>query len=182
MNEYKDTDLVHQCLSGKPEVFEVLVDKYQKAIFNVAYRMTKNYHDAEDITQSVFIKAYEKLNTFNPKFKFFSWIYRIAVNDTLNFVNQKRRIQELNTNIVSREKTPEEFYDVSELSDSIQDALLVIGLEYQVLIILKHFQQFTYKEIAYIVDIPEKKVKSRLFSARQMLRDVLIQKGITSND
>jgi len=144
--------------------------------------MTKNYEDAEDITQSVFVKAYEKLNTFQSRYKFFSWIYRIAVNETLNYLNQNKRIKGLNQNFVSKEKTPDESYEETELNEKLQDALMNIDPEYQILIVLKHFQDCSYKEIAYIVNIPEKRVKSRLFTARQLLKDVLITKGISLND
>jgi len=85
-----DTDLVQECLAGNTKAFEALIDKYQKKIFNIVYRMTGNDDDAEDITQSVFIKVYEKLSSFNPKYKFFSWLYRIALNESLNLMNQKK--------------------------------------------------------------------------------------------
>lgn len=182
MKETKDSELVKQCLRGKLEAFEELVDRYQKPIFNCAYRMTNNYDDAEDITQSVFIKAYEKLKMYRTKYKFFSWIYRIAVNETLNYLNQKKRVETLDPNLISEEKTPEELYDTMEMNKKLQNALMDIGLDYQILIVLKHFQNFSYREIAYILDIPENKVKSRLFSARQMLRGVLISKGFVFND
>lgn len=182
MIEPQDSELVHQCLNGNTNAFETLVEKYQKPIFNIAYRMTNNYDDAEDITQSVFVKAYEKLGMYNSKYKFFSWIYRMAMNETLNHLNQHRRIEALNKDYVSKDKTPEESYDETEMSEEVQDALTNIGFEYQGLIVLRHFQHFSYRDIAYILDIPEKKVKSRLFSARQMLREILSQKGIMPND
>lgn len=177
-----DTNLVQECLAGNTKAFEALIDKYQKTIFNIAYRMTDNYDDAEDITQAVFIKAYEKLNSFNPKYKFFSWLYRIAVNEALNLMNQQKRLSELEADFITTEKTPEEIYEELELSERIQDALMEIDLEHRVLIVLKHFEGFSYEEIAYILDISEQKVKSRLFTARQMLKDVLIKRGIVGHD
>lgn len=181
MIECEDIEIVRKCLSGNSNEFEKLIDKYQRVIFNIAYRMTSNYHDAEDITQAVFIKVYEKLDTFHPKFKFFSWIYRIAVNDTINLIKQKKRSEDLKSDLLSTQRTPEESFEEKELNEKLQKALMDIDPEYKILIILKHLQNFSYKEIAYIVDIPEKKVKSRLFSARQILRDVLEQRGITSH-
>ena len=180
MIEQKDSELVKQSLKGDKKAFEILVERYQIQIFNVALRMTNNYADSEDITQSVFIKAYEKLNMYRPRYKFFSWIYRIAINETLNYLNQQKRIQNLNQNIISKQKTPEESYENIELNEKIQDALMSIGTQYQILIILKHFQNFSYKEITYILDLPEKKVKSRLYTARRLLRDALAEKGILS--
>ncbi|MCU0643871.1 MAG: sigma-70 family RNA polymerase sigma factor [bacterium] len=177
-----DTDLVQECLIGNTKEFEALIDKYQKKIFNIVYRMTDNYDDAEDITQSVFIKVYEKLNSFNPKFKFFSWLYRIALNESLNLMNQKKRLAELDADFITQGKSPEEIYDELELSERIQDALMEIELEHRVLIVLKHFEGFSYQEMAFMLDISEQKVKSRLFSARQVLKNVLINRGIVGHD
>lgn len=180
VEEHDDAALVRECLAGNTKAFEALVDKYQKVIFNVAYRMINNYDDAEDITQSVFIKVYEKLNIFNPKFKFFSWLYRMAVNESLNYLNQKKRTEILNADsIVSKEKTPEEIYTELELSEKIQDALMELDPDHRILIVLRHFQDCSYKEMSYILDIPEKTVKSRLFTARQLLKTVLIGKRVS---
>lgn len=177
-----DTNLVQECLAGNTKAFEALIDKYQKTIFNIVYRMTDDYDDAEDITQSVFIKVYEKLSSFNPKYKFFSWLYRIALNEALNLMNQQKRLAELDADFITQEKSPEEIYDELDLSERIQDALMEIEVEHRVLIVLKHFEGFSYEEIAYILDISEQKVKSRLFTARQMLKDVLIKRGIVGHD
>jgi len=177
-----DTDLVQECLAGNTRAFESLIDKYQKKIFNIVYRMTGNDDDAEDITQSVFIKVYEKLNSFNPKFKFFSWLYRIALNESLNLMNQKKRLAELDADLITNEKSPEEIYDELELSERIQDALMQIELEHRALIVLKHFEGFSYQEMAFMLEISEQKVKSRLFSARQVLKNVLIERGIVGHD
>lgn len=178
MIEYSDNDLVRQCLEGNTGAFEQLVNKYHKTLFNIVYRMMNNYDDAEDITQAAFVKAYEKLNTFKPKFKFFSWIYRIAVNESLNYLNQKKQFEQLDNDLVSKEKTPEEAYDEMELSKTIQNALMKLDLNYRAIVVLKHFQGCSYREIGYIMDLPEKTVKSRLFTARQLLKNVLLDKGL----
>ena len=177
MVDRQDNAIVRRCLKGETGVFKLLVDKYQKPIYNLAFRMTKNLEDAEDLTQTVFIKAFQKLDTFRFNYKFFSWIYRIAVNESLNFLNQRKRLTDLDSKIISTEKTPEEIVQQEELNRQIQDGLMVLNPDYRILIILKHFHMFSYREIAFIVDIPEKKVKSRLFTARQLLKDALMEKG-----
>lgn len=182
MIDISDQDLVSQCLAGNTQVFEILVDRYHRQVFNIIYRMTNNYDVSEEITQSVFVKAYEKLIMYNPKFKFFSWIYKMTVNETINFLNRQNRIGDLNKDVVSSEKRPDEVYEEVELSENLHNALMTIGLEYQSLIVLRHFQNLPYRDIAYIVDIPEKKVKSRLFTARKLLKEVLVKNGITSNE
>jgi RNA polymerase sigma-70 factor (ECF subfamily) len=140
--------------------------------------MCHNTEDARDLTQSVFIKVYEKLAYFNQDLKFFSWIYRIAINDTLNFLNQKKSVEELPDSCVSEDRDPGDSYEQHELSENIQRALLEVEAKYRALILLKHFQNYTYNEIAQVMDLPEKTVKSRLFIARQQLGKILRQKGI----
>lgn len=174
----QDWKIIKQCLAGQTGNFEELIDRYQKPIFNLSYRMVSDFQDAEDITQTVFIKAYESLNSFNPKYKFFSWIYRMAINETLNVINKKKQLSELDQNIVSHDKLPDTEFEERELSQNIQDALMNLKAEYREVIVLKHLQGLSYKEMSQILSIPEKTVKSRLFSARLLLKDLLIKNGI----
>jgi RNA polymerase sigma-70 factor (ECF subfamily) len=178
MNNNDDTGLVKKCLQGDVKSFEVLVDKYQKPIFNVALRMCNDFDSAEDISQAAFVKAYNNLKSFNPRYKFFSWIYRIVINESLNFINQRKNLQELDEDMISIEKTPDQKLEESELSGKIRDALMKIESNYRILIELRHFQNCSYTEIGHILDIPEKKVKSRLYTARQVLGKILIKIGI----
>ena len=175
MSESNDSFLVKQCLEGNLRAFEGLVDKYQKPIFNVAYRFLQNVQDAEDVTQAVFAKAFEKLQSFNTSLKFFSWIYKIAVNEALNFQDARKPNHELDENIASHDKSPEGMYDVSEIEQQVTAALGKLKRDYQMVIILKHFQDCKYEEMSQILDIPVKTVKSRLFSARQQLKEILIR-------
>jgi RNA polymerase sigma-70 factor (ECF subfamily) len=181
MIDSTDQNLVNQCLEGDSGAFELIIDKYQKAIFNVAFRMCNNYEDARDITQTVFIKSFEKLVSFNPKYKFFSWIYRMAVNESLNFVNQKNRFEKLSEDHAI-ETGPDVAYEQMETIQYIENALLYLEPENRALIILKHFMDLSYQQIGYILDIPEKMVKSRLFTARQLLKNILLKLGFKAND
>ena len=179
MTESSDFHYVKECLRGHSNAFEPLIDKYQKPIFNAALKMLNNYEDAQDVTQSVFVKAFEKLDSFDPKYKFFSWIYRMVINESINFLKKRKWIEELDSSIVTLEKNPEKKLDEIELGERVQTALMKLRMEYRVVIILKHFEDLSYREIGYILDIPEKKVKSRLFTSRQLLRDILVAKGMT---
>ena len=182
MIERDDKKLVKDCLKGSKKAFEILVDKYQKTIFNTVYHMIHDFDDAEDITQRIFIKVFENLNSFNPKYKFFSWMYRITMNESLNHINQMKSLDPLSENLVAHERTPEEAYNGIEVNEKIQRALMHLDPDYRILIILKHFQDCSYKEIAFILNVPEKTIKSRLFTARQLLKDMFIRKGMVSND
>jgi RNA polymerase sigma-70 factor (ECF subfamily) len=180
--EPNDRELVKRCLEGSERAFETLVDRYQKVVFNVAYRMVNDYDTAEDITQSVFVKGFEKMNTFNPKYRFFSWLYRITVNETLNYIKRMKRLEELSPNIESTAKSPEREYHERELGSKIQSALMELDPKYRIVLVLKHFRECSYKEMSETLEIPEKKVKSRLFTARQLLRPVLVKRGIVEDE
>jgi RNA polymerase sigma-70 factor (ECF subfamily) len=182
MTEAEDLRLVRECLDGNIKAFESIVDKYNKPIFNLALRMVRAREDAQDVAQAVFLKAYENLASFNVKYKFFSWIYRMAINEAINLLKQRKQVDELDQNLRALEKTPEEGFDESTLRGVIQEALMKLDIDYRAVVILKHFEDFSYEEIGYILDLPEKTVKSRLFTARQRLRDILIKEGMMSHD
>lgn len=181
MNEKSDAQLVQNCLAGDVKAFDTLVEKYQTTVFNIAFRMTANFDDAEDITQVVFIKIYEQLDNFNPKYKFFSWLYRIALNESLNAKKQKKRLTELDDAIIIANSVDDD-YNKMETSKRVQDALMLISAEHRLLIVLKHFEGLSYQEIAFCLDLSEKKVKSRLYDARQMLKNVLVTRGMLHHD
>ncbi|MEP0822196.1 MAG: sigma-70 family RNA polymerase sigma factor [Ignavibacterium sp.] len=179
MRQEEDSLLVRQCLDGNQKAFEELVDRYQKPVFNLAFRFTTDTEDAEDITQTVFVKAFEKLSTFDPKYKFFSWLYKIAVNESINFLNRKRDFDRFDETLHSKQREEETAGD-PEMTLAINNALLELKPDYRILVILNHFQDLSYREIAYILDLRENTVKSRLFSARRVLRRVLMKKGIAN--
>jgi RNA polymerase sigma-70 factor (ECF subfamily) len=178
MQEPDDRDLVRRCLSGDLKAFETILERYQKPLFNVALRVLSNADDAADVTQATFVKAYEKLNSYDDRYKFFSWLYRIAVNTSLNFLDQKKRSDLLGDEDVSEGNRLEEELHASERVEKLEDAILNLPVEYRVVIVLKHFHDLSYEEMGLILDIPEKTVKSRLFTARQMLKDILIKAGL----
>jgi RNA polymerase sigma-70 factor (ECF subfamily) len=179
MKERIDAALVERSLRGDNSAFETLVLKYERAIYNLALRMTRVPEDAEDITQTVFVKAYEKLDSYNPAHRFFSWIYRIAVNESINFCKRNRKTDEYESGVTGvDELTPEEDFRAGELSEHVTDAIGRLKLDYRLVVVLKHFHDFSYQEISEVLQIPEKTVKSRLFTARQQLKLILEKEGI----
>jgi len=90
MVEQTDAELIVRCLNGSREAFGVLVDRYQRIVFNLALRMVRSYDDAEEIAQTVFVKAFEKIASFNPEHRFFSWIYRMTINESINHLKRAR--------------------------------------------------------------------------------------------
>jgi RNA polymerase sigma-70 factor (ECF subfamily) len=179
MTVYEDSALVRQCLNGDNRSFEVLVRKYQAPIYNLALRMVRVPEDAEDITQTVFVKAYEKLDSYNPAHRFFSWIYRIAVNESINFVRRRKRTDEYESGVSAKnEATPEANLRDDELARTVGQAISSLKMDYRLVVVLKHYHDFTYVEIGDILQIPEKTVKSRLFTARQLLKEKLAKEGV----
>lgn len=176
--ENEDFILVSDCLSGKGRSYEIIVEKYNKIIFRLANKFVKDFDDAEEITQSVFVKAYENLKDYNPKYKFFSWLYRITVNESINFEKRKKSVEKISENFRSVNDDPDKIYDNNALSDVITDALMELDMLYRMPVVLKHFLDYSYKELSYLLGVPEKTVKSRLFTGRQLLKDILIKKRV----
>jgi RNA polymerase sigma-70 factor (ECF subfamily) len=182
MTEQSDEDLVRQCRGGEVKSFDMLVERHQRTIFNLALRMVRDSDDAADIAQSVFVKAYENLARFDPQFRFFSWLYRFAVNESLNALEQKKRFEGLEGNDLAVDSADEKDDEAVRDEKRIQDGLMLLKVDQRAVIVLKHMQGLSYREIAQVLDLSEKTVKSRLFSARQLLKDILKKKGVRRND
>ncbi len=181
MKETDDLQAVRNCLGGDVKSFELLVEKYQGVVYNIALRMVKVPDDAEDISQAAFLKAYEKLGTYRESFRFYSWLYRIAVNEALNFLDRQKRYMRLDERVEDSRQAVDVAAETREQNERIQEALMELKPDHRVVLILKHFEEFSYEEIGAILDIPVKRVKSRLFTARQVLREILLKKGIVAN-
>lgn len=178
MSNSRDHELIKQCQRGDRRALEELLGHYQRPVYNAAYRMLGNPQDAADVTQAVFLKIFENLDRYNPKYRFFSWIYRIAMNESINLYNKGKRQQPLDEVQPSNEKGPEELTDASIQSDHIQDKLMGLGEDYRTVIVLRHFAEMKYQEISDVLHIPVVTVKSRLYTARQQLKNVLSREGI----
>ena len=172
-----ETALVKQCLEGNARAFETLVHRYYKVLFNCAYRMVSDVEDARDITQSTFLKAYEKLKTFDPRHKFFSWVYRIMVNESLNLLGRRKPHQPLDAALVSPRSRPDEDHERRRQGEAVQAALMHLSPEHRQVIVLRHYAELSYREMSWVLGIPEKTVKSRLFSARRQLSTILVSRG-----
>ena len=177
MDEATDKRLVRRCLRGDLKAFEQLIDRYQRVVYNTAIQLVGDSMDAEDVTQAVFVKVYEKLDQYKPRYKFFSWIYRIAVNEALNTLKKGKRTESLDWSAISPAASPLDTLEQKEVQTTVREAILELDPEYSVLLVLKHIENFSYCDIAYITDLPESKVKSRLFTARRQLRSVMEHKG-----
>jgi RNA polymerase sigma-70 factor (ECF subfamily) len=177
-NEPDDITLVQGCLDGDDQAFGVLVLRYQGPVFNAILRMVRDRDDATDLTQTAFLKAHRELARFDERHKFFSWLYRIAINEALNHLKRSRRQEPLDGDWASEDRDPERTLVGVETSRLVQDALMRISPDSRAVLILRHFHDCSYEEMALVLGIPEKTVKSRLFSARHRLRELLEAKGL----
>lgn len=178
MSRTDDTELIERCKSGDRKAFETLLVEYEKPVFNAAFRMLNSRDDARDVTQTVFLKVFENFDSYDPSRRFFSWIYRITLNESINWLGKSNRLEPLQYETADEGMSPEQAVDSANLSAGVQQALMSIKTDYRTVVILKHFLGCSYVEMSDILEIPEKKVKSRLYSARQQLKDALTGTGI----
>ncbi len=176
VDEEADRALVERFRNGDREAFGELVVKYQRPIYNAAFWILRRVEDANDVTQEVFLKVAERVDEYDARYKFFSWIYRIAVNEALNLLRRNRREEALDEEIDvadSERANPEQRYGDAQFAQRIRDALMRLPINDRMVLSLRHFSECSYHEIGQILDLDEKTVKSRLFEARHRLRHLL---------
>ena len=170
-----DEALARRCQGGDASAFEALVARYERPLYNAAYRVLGNADDARDVTQGAFMEVAKGLDGYDPNHRLFSWIYRITLNAALNLRRRKVREEPLSEGDAEgvEPRNPESIAAGSELARRIQKALMQLTESHRVVLTLRHFSDCDYREIAGILEIDEKTVKSRLFEARQRLRGLL---------
>lgn len=182
-NKDRDAALVADCLDGNRDSMSALVTHYERPVFNAAFRILGNRQDAADVAQTAFLKAFENLRSYDPKYKFFSWLYRITVNEAVSTLkSRKPSVPIEQENIladISNSPGPEAQVISDVAGKAVQEVLMNLSDENRVLVALKHFSELSYHDIAAILEIPEKTVKSRLYSARQKMKKDLLARGIT---
>ena len=179
MNENVDAARVRDCLAGDPQAFAALVEQYEKPVYNVALRMLRNPEDARDIAQSVFLKAYQNLSNYDPQYKFYSWIYRMAINESLNVLRVRdRNAGPVDERLPAEEAGPSELLAEDQRRDVVLDALDRLKPEHRAVIVLRYFVDRNYEDMGEILGIDAKTVKSRLYTARQLLKEQLASRGV----
>jgi len=184
-----DADLITASIAGREYGFEELVRRYQRPIINYVYRMLNDYEGSLDVTQEVFIKVYNSLDRYSSEYKFSTWLYRIAHNAA---IDHRRRNpanhQSLETEngdgayqlqIECPKPTPEQNRERSEWRTEIEAVVKCLPPAYRDLILLRHSRDLSYDEIAEVSGLPLGTVKNRLFRAREMMRELFVQRGVT---
>ncbi len=184
-----DVELIAKAISGREDGFEELVRRYQRPITNYVFRMLNDYDASLDVTQEVFIKVYNSLARYSSEYKFSTWLYRIAHNAAIDYIRRKspneQSIETENKDgayqlqIESPNPTPEQDRERSEWRTEIEAVVKCLPAVYRELILLRHAQDLSYDEIAEITGLPLGTVKNRLFRAREMMREIFIERGFT---
>jgi RNA polymerase sigma-70 factor (ECF subfamily) len=188
IRELSDAELVSTAISGGEASFEELVRRYQRPIVSYVYRMLADYDLSLDVTQEVFIKVYNSLERYSCDYKFSTWLYRIAHNAAIDHLRRNSvNTQSLETEnpngayelqIESPNPTPEKDRERSEWRKEIDIVVKRLPTAYRDLILLRHSRDLSHDEIAEVTGLPLGTVKNRLFRAREMMRGLLIERGI----
>jgi RNA polymerase sigma-70 factor (ECF subfamily) len=177
MTECDEHTLIEKALQGDANAFGSIVDAHQAVVFNLALRMLGDRDDASDVSQAVFLKVWEKLATFDRRNKLFSWIYRIALNETLNFRRRRRPHETLEDSLPAPGDDPSGQYEASRESRAVQEALMELKTADREIVILHHVLRYSHRDIGELHHVPEKTIKSRLFTARERLEACLRRRG-----
>ena len=182
----EDSVLVQRSKAGDMSAYDELIRRYQERLYATIYHMTANHEDANDLAQETFIKGYQALKSFKGDSSFFTWVYRIAVNKTINFLKQRRNRTHLSLNdldfnaehdpdLVSliSEKTPRREVNLAELQEKLNAAMQKLSEIHRLVVTLHDVQGLSHEEISRIMDCNTGTVRSRLFYARQQLQAYL---------
>lgn len=172
---------VEAAIQGDQYAFGQLVEHYQNAVFNLAYRMLGEPQEAEDAAQEAFLRAYANLGRYDPNRSFKTWLLSITSNHCIDRL-RKRRLTWLSIDddkmpphpsLVSKEQGPEDAYMDGERSAAMQELLAQIPPDYRAVVVLRYWYDMSYAEIAQTLETTESAIKSRLFRARQTLGKLL---------
>ena len=174
--------IIADILAGNTAQYRQLVERYQHPVLKVIYKIVGDVEDAKELTQDVFVKAFESLSQYKKEYKFFSWIYRIAINSALLFVRSKKKfvpIDEISDQLCQGpDYNPEDDLRDRLLGSTINE----LNEPYKSVILLKYYADLSYADMAVTLGIPEKTVKSRLFDARKILKDKLLKHNFLSQE
>ena len=187
--QLEDRQLAEQAAQGRQGAYRELLTRYERPIFALIYRMVRDRTLAEDLAQEAFIRAFNAIHSYNPRYKFSSWIFKIANNHTIDHLRKKRldtisidgsphassSEETAQTRIVveATDETPEEYVEHRELGSLIERAIGELRPEYRNVVLLRHVEGYSYDEIAEILDLPLGTVKTYLHRARGELKSLL---------
>ena len=190
-NKDLDLGLVKRAKAGDYQAFDLLVLKYQSRLISTAFKFVKDQQIAEDLVQDSFIKSFKSIGSFREDSTFYTWIYRITVNTSKNYLVSKKRKDELLQTDISKEEnyvtepvdkdTPEDLFHASQLHKIIIESLNGLGEDTKTALTLREFDDLSYEQIAEVVNCPVGTVRSRIFRGREVIDDAIKEYRKTHN-
>lgn len=184
-----DHELVTRAQLGSEKAYRELLDRYQRPVFSIIFRMIRDREQAEDLAQETFVRVFNHIGRYDPRYKFSSWIFKIATNLTIDWIRRKElktvsidgsrnavtsdEMEASAITIVSDDENPEELLEAKELGEEIEQAIGKLRPEYRAAILLRHVEGREYQEIAEIMALPLGTVKTYIHRGRNELRDTL---------
>ena len=174
--------LVRRALAGDQKAFAGIMERYDRQLYHLMYKMVRSKEESEDLVQEAFIKAFNALHTFNDDYAFSTWLYKIAVNNCIDFLRKKRlqtfsydkpvaaKDGEMRREYPDPESVTDKAMLASEKTGIINHAIENLPEKYKTAIVLRHHKEFSYEEIAQHLNLPLGTVKARIFRAREMLK------------
>jgi RNA polymerase sigma-70 factor, ECF subfamily len=179
----QDEEIVRLVIDGHTQAYSILVDKYKNMIFDLCYKYTYDYTEAQDLSQDIFIKAYRKLYTFKNSSSFSTWFYRIGINTCIDWTRKKKK--QKNMNVVdedgylevlpSNDPALEDIVIDKEKRQLVRNAISNMSEKYKTVVILYNYKNLSCMEISQILDVPVKTVETRLYRAKKILKNKLLE-------
>jgi RNA polymerase sigma-70 factor, ECF subfamily len=176
-----DIELVVASKAGNQDAFAQLVQRHQRRVFNLVFRMLQQYEEANEVTQETFLAAWQGLPAFRGDARFSTWLYRIAYNCSLKQLEQRKRDIVLQAAIQAEQPLQQESCDeraeaemeAHERQMLVREHLSMLPAKYRIVLVLRHLQELTYEEMAEILTMPIGTIKTHLFRARNLLKERL---------
>jgi RNA polymerase sigma-70 factor, ECF subfamily len=170
-----DAALVSRCRAGDKNAFEILVKRYEKKVFWIAYNLTGSSEDARDLGQEAFLRAYRSLDRFDERYGFYTWLYRITVNLSIDFLRKKGKgetvsLEEFPTDPAG-DSPPETNLEAEEVGARIKRTLAALPAKYRAVIVLRDVEELSCEEIARIIGCTNATTRWRLHKARELFRE-----------
>ena len=185
INNGSEETLINQALTGDQKAYQTLFVAHRQAIFHIIMKIVRNNEEAQDLVQETFIKAFGSLKSYNPTYRFTTWLYKIAANSSIDFI-RKRKLQtysldrpldtrdgQVNIEVADMSYHPERDLSAKRQKISIAEAIESLPSKYREVIIKRHQEDKSYEEIASLLRVPVGTVKARIFRARELLKKKL---------
>lgn len=176
-----DAELVVASQGGDQDAFAQLVQRHQRRVFNLVFRMLQQYEEANEVTQETFLAAWQGLPSFRGDARFSTWLYRIAYNCCLKQLEQQKRDKALQAAIqeehildhASKDERTSKALEIRDFQNIVREHLSMLPAKYRIVLVLRHLQEMTYEEMAEILTMPIGTIKTHLFRARNLLKERL---------